>query len=317
MPTLVVNQGAIGDLLLSLPAMRLLRKVKCDFTLAAQPYQGLFLKKAKEVASVIPCTARAFSELYTGSIPPLLQYFDDIWWFSRRRGLVPDVYLLHSNDWSSQVIFTVDEGPDMRNCAMFQFEQVKKCLGMEDESIEEFLYPMCFSRSPEDRQLFDLVIHPGSGSRTKCWPVEKFLETAEEVLKHDSSLRLLFVLGPAEEEMGHEIMSFVEDKDGRVLYMQGQDIMLVADTLGGSSHFLGNDSGISHLAAWCGACSIILFGPTQPGIWKPPLANLQVIISPASCSPCGDAYRKCTDVHCMEDIQVKDVTEVLLKHLAR
>ncbi len=313
MPTLVVNQGALGDLLLSLPALRLLRKAKGEYTLAANPELGLFLRQAGEVSSVIPSNASAFSELYTGSIPPLLKYFDDIWWFTRRRGLVPDIFLRPGGKISSQVVFTVDEGPERTNCAIFQFGQVSTQLGMEKERFSDYLYPMSFSRGPDERNIFGLAVHPGSGSARKNWPVENFLETVRQLASKNVVDRTLFILGPAEDSLVHRIQHFVQEHGGRVLYMEGQALKMVAETLGNTRFFLGNDSGISHLAAWCGAASLVLFGPTQPEIWKPPLANAQILKSPSSCSPCGEYYRRCQDVHCMRDIGVEEVMAALLK----
>ncbi len=313
MPTLVVHQGAIGDLLLSLPALRLLRKARGEYTLAANPGLGLFLRQAGEVSSVIPCTARAFSELYTGSIPPLLQYFDDIWWLTRRRGLVPDIYLNPERGITSRVIYTVDEGLEGKGCGLFQFTQVRQQLGMDDEILEDYLYPMSFSRDWRDRNLFDFAVHPGSGSNKKNWPVENFLETAGILLNDDLIKRILFIIGPAEKSLGSRIQEFVQERGGRALYMEGQELPLVADTLGATRFFLGNDSGISHLAAWCGAQSLLLFGPTRPETWKPPVSNSYILRSPARCSPCGDAYRRCDHVHCMDDIQVADA----IAHLSR
>ncbi len=311
MPTLVVNQGALGDLLLSLPALRLLRQAKGEFTLAANPYLGLFLKHAGEVSSVIPSNASAFSELYIGTIPPLLQYFDDIWWFTRRRGLVPDVFLKPNDKWSSQVVFTVDEGPSRTNCALFQFHQVKNMLGMDDAILEDFLYPMSFSRVIEERNLFHLAVHPGSGSRKKCWPLDRFFQTIRAVINSYGEGNVLLILGPAEADMADEIKRFAQEQGGRLLYMEQQDLLLVAQTLGQTRYFLGNDSGISHLATWCGARSTILFGPTEAGLWSPPLPDTNIIESPARCSPCGPAYRRCQDVHCMEEIQVPQVSSLL------
>ncbi len=315
MPTLVVNQGALGDVLMSLPALRLLRKARGEFTLAASPVQGLFLKQAGEVSSVIPSNASAFSELYTGSIPPLLKYFDDIWWFTRRRGLVPDIYLRPNNKLTSNVVFTVDEGPQGTNCSHFQFNQVKKQLEMEEEKIEDYLYPMSYSRGLEARNLFDLAVHPGSGSPKKTWPLENFLEIVKKLTEKRGLDRILFILGPAEEHLCDRIQEFVKGYGGRVLYMQGQELPMVADTLGNTKFFLGNDSGISHLAAWCGASSLLFFGPTQTKLWKPAVPNVRTLKSPAVCSPCGDAYRHCKDVHCMKDISTGQVLSSLLSFM--
>lgn len=46
--------------------------------------------------------------------------------------------------------------------------------------------------------------------------------------------------------------------------------------------FLGHDSGISHLAAACGAPCLLLFGPTDPSVWAPPSPRVTVI------GPVGD-----------------------------
>jgi hypothetical protein len=51
--------------------------------------------------------------------------------------------------------------------------------------------------------------------------------------------------------------------------------------------FLGHDSGISHLAAACGAPCVLLFGPTDPAMWAPPAPQVQVLrfgADPASLS---------------------------------
>jgi ADP-heptose:LPS heptosyltransferase len=47
--------------------------------------------------------------------------------------------------------------------------------------------------------------------------------------------------------------------------------------LAGARAFLGHDSGVSHLAACAGVPSLLLFGPTDPGIWKPPVANVRAL----------------------------------------
>jgi heptosyltransferase-3 len=43
----------------------------------------------------------------------------------------------------------------------------------------------------------------------------------------------------------------------------------LAARLAGCHAYLGNDSGVSHLAGLCGARTVVLFGPTSPVVWSP------------------------------------------------
>jgi ADP-heptose:LPS heptosyltransferase len=54
-------------------------------------------------------------------------------------------------------------------------------------------------------------------------------------------------------------------------------LLQVSALLGRATLYLGNDSGVSHLAGAFGACGIVLFGPTQPRKWKPLGGNLSVL----------------------------------------
>ncbi len=314
MPTLVVNQGAIGDLLLSLPALRLIRKYKGDFTLAAKPENGLFLKALGECSSVIPSTATAFSELYSGVIHPILTYFDDIWWFTRRRGLVPTILMMPDSEKKANVVFTVDEGPSETNCSVFQFDMVKGYLAVDD-SISAFLYPIKYSRPFEERKLFDLAIHPGSGSKKKNLSLESFFEISDRLLKKYPHLKILYILGPAEEELTKDVESYALKKDGQVKILKGQELGTVAYTLGQTKFFLGNDSGISHLAAWCGTDTVMLFAPTNPRLWAPILTNVTYIFSKARCSPCGEKYRDCKESLCLDELDINEIEKMLLKKM--
>ena len=107
-----------------------------------------------------------------------------------------------------------------------------------------------------------LVIHPGSGSESKNYPLKYWLEIARRV-EADSGLRSVFVLGPADSKLAE--------------MMQSEDIRLVRDlaldTLAGfvsrAVAYAGCDSGVSHLAAGLGTPTAAVFGPTDPASWSP------------------------------------------------
>jgi len=87
-------------------------------------------------------------------------------------------------------------------------------------------------------QRCSVVIHPFSGSAKKNWPLEKYRELAQRLP--------------------------VEWADGRF-----DNLLDLALWMRGAGVYVGNDSGISHLAAAIGMRSVVLFGPTDPEIWGP------------------------------------------------
>lgn len=95
-----------------------------------------------------------------------------------------------------------------------------------------------------------LAIHPFSGSKRKNWPLSRFREVAAR-----SPLPAHWTAGP-EEELPEAIMRFV-------------DLGSLAEWLSRGEVFLGNDSGVGHLAAAAGTPVISIFGETNPRIWAP------------------------------------------------
>lgn len=104
----------------------------------------------------------------------------------------------------------------------------------------------------------DVVIHPGSGSARKNWPLEGFEEVAAELASRGRAVT--WRLGPAEE--GWRL------RDGASVDRAG-GIPALARDLAGARVYLGNDSGVTHLAAAVGCPTVAVFGPTDPGVWAP------------------------------------------------
>jgi len=95
-----------------------------------------------------------------------------------------------------------------------------------------------------------VIIHPGSGSPSKCWP---WFEQLSARIPNS-----ILLTGPAE-------MHFHSDRPR----MPSLRLATVAEEIRSCRAFIGNDSGITHLAAYWGCPTIALFGPTDPRIWGP------------------------------------------------
>ncbi len=112
-----------------------------------------------------------------------------------------------------------------------------------------------------------VAIHPGSGGREKCWPQPSFLKLARELRALGAGV---FVLcGPVEQYM-------VDTLRVHVPSLIPGDLRDLAGLLHGADLFIGNDSGPGHIAAAVGTPTLTLFGPTDAETWAPrnPLARV-------------------------------------------
>lgn len=121
-----------------------------------------------------------------------------------------------------------------------------------------------------------LVLHPGSGSPKKNW---QGMDTIAAWWRRARAGQVLVVRGPAEEEAG---VTCAHDAE-----LRGQPLDRVAAVLRRAHRYLGNDSGISHLAGAVGAVGVALFGPSEPRTWRPQGRTLRVLSAPTPCPGCA------------------------------
>ncbi len=110
------------------------------------------------------------------------------------------------------------------------------------------------------------TMHPGSGSSRKNWSPGSFASLANLARKR-MGVQCAIVSGPADAGILEEILPALDEPPAVIArdWSLGQ----VAALLHHSSMYLGNDSGISHLAGALGVPGIALFGPTRPEVWAP------------------------------------------------
>ncbi len=104
----------------------------------------------------------------------------------------------------------------------------------------------------------DVIIHPGSGSPNKNWPIENFVTVANHLEK--TGRHVAWIQGPAETALEYPTNAAIIEADS---------LMAIAQQLAKANLYIGNDSGITHLAAATGCATVAIFGPTDPAIWAP------------------------------------------------
>ncbi len=119
-----------------------------------------------------------------------------------------------------------------------------------------------------------LVIHPGSGSPAKNWPVGNWCELARLAVER-TGLAAVVTLGPAELE--HDPSGAARIRAAADAALECPPLPTLAAVLAGSAAYVGNDSGVSHLAAACGAPTVAVFGPTDPALWAPRGERVRVL----------------------------------------
>lgn len=116
-----------------------------------------------------------------------------------------------------------------------------------------------------------VVMHPGSGGRAKLWLPERWAELAARL----RPARIVLTAGPADDDTIRAVLD--ADWADAPAVVRGQPITTLAGILGGAAMFFGCDSGVTHLAAALGVPTIAIFGPTDPEVWGPRGARVQVL----------------------------------------
>ena len=120
-----------------------------------------------------------------------------------------------------------------------------------------------------------VAIHPGSGSSKKNWPAENFVELARR-LKATGTWTPFYVLGEADRDAEQALA--LQRQQGCALVRQ--DLVDVAAVLSGCEAFVGNDSGITHLAASLQLKVTALYGHTNPDQWAPRNSRVTALRAP-------------------------------------
>ena len=290
---LVIRGGAIGDFILTLPALKALREGYPHAHVEILGYKHIAMLAenrfyAQAIRSIEYGALSSFFAKNSKLPAELANYFAS---FDLIISYLYDPDGIFENNLRRCGVENLIHGPprvDDHEHAARQLARSLEELGLRASDFAPRIYP-----STEDRQLAReflrdlpwplIALHPGSGSDRKNWPLENWIEVRNDLLARESFHGSIVVISG---EADHTQVARLEElcKNERVAFAKDLPLVHLAALLE-DSIFLGHDSGISHLAAAAGAKCILLFGPTNPAVWAPMSTNVHVIRAPGGEMP--------------------------------
>ncbi|UCC30557.1 MAG: glycosyltransferase family 9 protein [Phycisphaerales bacterium] len=123
-----------------------------------------------------------------------------------------------------------------------------------------------------------MLCHPGSGGLDKCCPIEVLEQHLNTMFSKGWSV--VWIIGPDElERFGH---SYMERLRASAPVVFEESVEAAADLICGARAYIGNDAGMTHVAALSGVRTLAIFGPTDPHVWRPLGNACEVIRLPVS-----------------------------------
>jgi ADP-heptose:LPS heptosyltransferase len=243
---LLIRPGAIGDCILSLPA---LEHLVADYTEVWVPSPVIPLIQFAGVTRSILSTGLDLVGIpdreISGELHAKLQSFDSIvsWYGSTRPEFRRALLSINPNCEFHRALPPADYDGHATD---FFAAQVGASPG---------LIPRIPVSAQERRNA--IVIHPFSGSQKKNWPLDQYRELSKQL-----PYEVTWLAGPEEELPEAQRFENLAD---------------LAAYIASARLYIGNDSGITHLAAAVGVKTIALFGPKSPRIWVPRGDNVEVV----------------------------------------
>jgi len=276
---LVIRGGAIGDFILTLPALKLLRDSFPAAHLEVLGYKHIVALAelggyANATRSIEYGRLASFFNRDGELAPQLVEYFGS---FQQVISYLFDPDDIFANNLQRAGVRNLIVGSPK----ITDREHAARQLARPLERLALYLDDPAAIIPPNEEVKVDpslIALHPGSGSETKNWALGRWAALAESLLSVHGSRRLLLIGGEADAARVAQLGKTLPND--RVQFAQNLSLLELVVRIRKCALFLGHDSGISHLAAAVGTPCLLLFGPTDPAIWAP--ANPQVRVLRAS-----------------------------------
>jgi heptosyltransferase III len=284
---LVIRGGAIGDFILTLPAIRLLRENFPATGIEILGYRQIItLAEGRYYAKAIRCIEygplAGFFHPRAPLDPELCSYFSG---FQQVISYLYDPDELFSGclrraGVKNFLAASPKIGPGLHAARQLAAPLEQLALWLDDPAAQ--VYPSAADQAAADRLLADrtsplLAIHPGSGGAQKNWPLDHWRQLMLSVAKDGIFHHLLLIGGECDGDRLNALRDLLPD---RMTVLENLPLPVLAAVLGRCALFIGHDSGISHLAAAVGTRTLLIFGPTDPSVWAPANAETTILQAP-------------------------------------
>jgi ADP-heptose:LPS heptosyltransferase len=322
---LVIHPGALGDVLLSLPALTAIRRRYSGhrLILLAQSQIGQLLAVCGVVAHAVSTESDALASLMAGAeqldlgLKALLQSCDHVVaWLSDRdgslRATLENLHISRISIGSPQPCERVHQTRrflEILGGAAVEAEGPPAYLALPDAvrtSAREYLRDLGVS---VDRRY--AVCHPGSGSPHKCITPEAMAAVIGDLQR--GGIVPVIAEGPADEMVVGSVRALSWEE---IPVVRERDLTRVAAVLQGASLFVGHDSGLTHLAAALEVPTVALFGPTDARQWAPSGAHVSIVTGAPCACPTWELVRACHAKPCLA-IPTQTITSTCFSVLRR
>lgn len=296
---LVIRGGAIGDFVLTLPALRALR--------TTFPQAWIVLMGYAEIAELAHRRfyADAVWRVDAADIAPLfapdgrlgeeaamrLRGFDlaVCFWMDASSTLTTNLRKLGIAEVVSVNPFP-PEGERI-HAARHMLNSIGHIVGPGHDSVpriflsdvdKAFGISVLQTKIQEPKSKIICAVHPGSGGRRKLWPASRFAALMEKTA-HELGICWLLSCGPADGQVCEAVCANLTAL--QPIRIENLTLVQLASVLSQCRAYVGNDSGITHLAAAVGTPVVAVFGPTDPVIWGPLGERVRIITSTSSSDP--------------------------------
>jgi len=291
---LVIRGGAIGDFILTLPAIAAMRSQfpQAHLEVLGYPHIVQLAVAGGLVDQASSIEARSLAGFFArnGTLSEdLADYFSEFDLIVSYLYDPDDIFRTNISRCSPAQFIACPHRPDERvrmhackvylkpleRLAIFEADPVPKLvISGHDQALNgEPGAPPAQGASvvPTTRRL---ALHPGSGSDLKNWPEDRWAELLQRLIDQ-TPFQLLLVGGEAEGERLQRLAAALPLARARVA--QSLPLAELARLLVRCHGFIGHDSGISHLAAALGLPALVLWGTTREEIWRPPSEKVKLL----------------------------------------
>lgn len=194
--------------------------------------------------------------------------------------------------------------------------EAARLLKLEDEPPAPFLFTSAEREAEADRLTAGqgpiLAVAPSANWVGKTWPIERFAQVAIRLLGEGGALaggRLMMLGGPEDLHVSQTLRHLVA-KDRLIDLVGKAELLTTYACLKRARLFIGNDSGLMHMAAAAGAPTLGLFGPSDDRLYAPWGRFGRVVRGPRDLDQIREADPDFTQALChMMDLSVEAVAE--------